>query len=226
MGWDYDGSRLHRPLGNALWVTLSDAWSDEKRRWVIGGNSHTHPGRFTVYADVDGEELSLTVSIDAVVDASTEARIWLDGYMCGYEPDPYEFAPNKPERSDEDDRLWLAYTEAFYRNGSDQMVIAPLPLVSPIALSFSDPAAWTFRYARWWVLQDGAWVVAEPQPAHITADTAADLGWSWPGSPCDLAEEHDSEVATNGLGDGVVLETFYCPRCHLIESVDESTTAD
>ena len=226
MGWEYDGSRLHRPLGDALWVTLSDAWSDvvPKRRWVIGGNSHTNRGRFTVYANVDGEEMSLTVDVSAVVDASPEARIWLDGYMCGYEPDPYDSAPNKPERSDEDHRLWLEYTEAFYRDGSDSMVIAPLPIVSPTAMSLSDPPAWTFRYARWWLLRKGAWVVADPQPAHITAEAAADLGWSWPGSTCDIAEEHDPEMyeaAEDALADGTALQTEYCSICHEISSVEE-----
>jgi hypothetical protein len=215
-------------LGDALWVTLTDAWSNAtpKRRWVIGGNSHTHPGRFTVYANVDGEAMSLTVDLNAVADASPEARIWLDGYMCGHEPDPYDFAPNKPERSDEDERLWLAFTEMFYRNGSDHMMVASLPLVSPTVLSFMDPPAWTFRCARWWVLQEGAWVAADPQPAHITAASDDGVGWSWPGSPCDLAEEHDSEMVTDDLGDGVVLQTFYCTTCHLIDSVDHSTADD
>jgi hypothetical protein len=224
MSWQYDGTRMLRPLGDALWVTLTDAWSDGARRWVIGGNSHTHPGRFTVYATVDGEDMSLTVSIDAVADASPEARIWLDGYLCGYEPDPYDFAPDPPERTDEDDRLWLEYTQLHYRQGWTPTVIPSLPIVSPTALSLADPPAWTFRYARWWVLQDGNWVVAEPQPAHITATNAEDFGWSWPGSSCDIAEEHDpelTEMVVDVLGDGTALETFYCAVCHEISSVSK-----
>jgi hypothetical protein len=223
MGWDYDGSWGHRPAVDALWVTLgeSNGSSDPERRWLITGNSHTFRGRFSVRTQIDDEWHYRTIDISDVLDVSPEARIWLDGFLNGYESELYDVAPNAPEISDEDERLWGVFTERLYRSGTSWWGTQNRPPLSPFVLGLSDPTPWCFSIGRWWVVEGSAWVVSDPQPEYITA--SSDVSDVWPGSPCETSEEGcDMEFAYDVISPDVTLETWYCTVCHNISSVEES----
>ncbi|BBH17736.1 hypothetical protein Back2_20230 [Nocardioides baekrokdamisoli] len=98
-----DAPELPEGIDPSLWIrTAGCGWAD-----YLFGNPHTFPGRMHAYCP--HQRRNFAVSMSEVLDASTEARYWIVGYLHGNEPE-------RPEGGDED-RRWLSDREAFHAGG-------------------------------------------------------------------------------------------------------------
>src|SRR3954471_12780616 len=71
-------------LDERLWIRTS-GWHG---RGFLGGSSHTFRGRMVAYCPHHGRDFS--VSKYEVTEASTEASLWIEGFLRGNEPGPPE----------------------------------------------------------------------------------------------------------------------------------------
>lgn len=186
-----------------LWVRLKPGWSPEsEQRWRIDGNAHTHRGHFHVCAI--GLDLHRSVNLGDVAEVSPEARIWLDGFLCGQEAGQFEFMGRSDELLDGmdagDEARWRAWNKRFRATG----IAAALPTLPAEAAELDgldEPQPWTYIAGRYWVWSCGRWAAAEHQPAPELDPP----GWAWPGTTCAARRHH----ALSLLGPVTV-----CDDCH------------
>jgi hypothetical protein len=106
-GFDKDES-VSRPevFDDARWVT---AFGYEGRLF-LGVNPHVHVGRIAVWSDALG--LATRISFGDVIEASVEARAWLDGYLAGSEPSPAFMFGREIHSAPDDDPRWVRWQAA------------------------------------------------------------------------------------------------------------------
>jgi hypothetical protein len=193
-----------------IWVRLKPGWtSDPNIRWRIEGNAHTHRGHFHVSAR--NGSLSRTVNAADVVDASPEARLWLDGFLRGQEATLLEFMGSSEDllaRVDDDDLArWQTWNARFRANGSAPGLNHLPPRVQALG-RIADPVPWCHVAGRYWIWQEDAWVVASPQPDA----TQAVAGWAWQDSICAARAHHS--LSDDDYGPVVV-----CEDCHEVTAI-------
>jgi hypothetical protein len=154
-------------------------WSDE-RIWVTLKPDWT-PDR----------DLKPTVHPGDIAGASPEARLWLDGFLCGQEAGLFEFLGSSVElldMADDDDDVvrWKAWNAGFRRRGWAPR-LQTMPSADPALDELPVPQPWVYVGGRFWVWQAGAWVVEDPQPAGADADSP---GWARPGGICAQRGHH------------------------------------
>jgi hypothetical protein len=149
-------------------------------RWPIEGNAHTHRGHFHVSARDGG--LSRTVNAADVVDASPEARLWLDGFLRGQEATLFEFMGSSEDlldRVDDDDLArWQTWNARFRTNGSAPGLNHLPPPVEALG-RIDNPAPWCHVAGRYWIWR-------EPEDRRISCaipTLLATTGTSTPTSP-------------------------------------------
>lgn len=194
-----------------LWVRLRPEWAqplDESTRWVICGNAHTHRGHF--YVAALGDNASRTVRLDDVIDASEEARLWLDGFLAGQEPSRYEFMgadDDLYEAADAaDDQRYEALRVHFRRTGWAPRLGQPPP-VAPAASDVGPPQPWCWTAGLFRVLASDGWRPADPQPSCESWN----VGF-WPDTICADRSFHRLSVLDEHSG------LLLCEDCHLIEA--------
>lgn len=65
---------------------LEECGNDKKLyKHYILGNAHTHVGRMQCYCTE--QNLYICASLDEMEQLSEKAKIWIDGFLCGNEPD-------------------------------------------------------------------------------------------------------------------------------------------
>jgi hypothetical protein len=188
-----------------LWVDLNRVGSDPTPRWLVAGNAHTHPGRFHV-CSVEGD-LHREASLTDVMEASPLARMWLDGFLHGQEPDFADFMGADDaliEHADDADYdRWLAHTAQFRLRGEG--VVNKMPPADAALSDLGHPAPWCFAAGQFRTWNGVEWATAEPQP-----DSNASTPAFWPGSVCARLGKH-SLVGANNFD--------YCERCHNISAL-------
>ena len=189
-----------------IWVRLRpERTPDPDLRWSIEGSAHTHRGHLHVSAR-DGSLLA-TVHPGDITDASPEAWLWIDGFLRGQEAGLFEFLGRSVDLLDNHDdgdiARWRAWNQRFRRHGWAPP-LWPVPAADPELRELSDPQPWAYSGDRFWVWQDGAWVVADPQPQDPHPDTP---GQAWPGTRCVQRGHH--LLASFGA-------ISACEDCHLI----------
>jgi len=190
-----------------VWVRLKPEWTpDSSIQWRIFGNAHTHRGHFHVCAV--GVDLHRTVNATDVADASPEAKLWLAGFLCGQEADLYEFMGSSAELFDAVDEgdltRWRDWNARFRVRGST-VPLTGLPPAAGELDALSEPQPWTHIAGRYWVCTNGAWAVAQPQPA--CPDDV--VGWAWPDSVCASRGHHSvEEIGTVTI----------CADCHHVST--------
>jgi hypothetical protein len=172
-----------------IWVTLKPDWTpDPDLKFSILGSAHTHRGHLHVSAR--GRDLNPTVHPGDIADASPEARLWLDGFLCGQEAGLLEFLGSSVElldAADDDDVVrWKAWNAGFRRRGWAPP-LETVPSADPALDELAAPQPWVYIGGRFWVWQAGAWVVEDPQPTDADADSA---GWALPGGRCAQRGHH------------------------------------
>jgi hypothetical protein len=172
-----------------VWVTLKpELTPDPDLRWSIEGSAHTHRGHLHVSAR--GGSLQATVHPGDIATASPEARLWIDGFLCGQEAGLFEFLGRSLEQydnhDDDDIARWLAWNERFRRRGWAPP-LWPMPAADPVLDDLSGPQPWAYAGGRFWVWQDSAWIVADPQPQDPAPDNP---GQAWPGTMCVQRGHH------------------------------------
>ena len=200
-----------------IWVRLKSRWTpDPNIRWRIDGNAHTHRGHFWVSA-LD-ETVTRTVNATDVVDASPEARLWLDGFLRGQEATLFEFMGSSEDllaRADAEDLArWQDWNTRFRATGSAPGLNHLPASVDALGL-IADPQPWCYVAARYWVWGDGAWVVATPQPDEVEPV----LGWAWPNTICASRGHHSLADAYGPIS--------VCEDCHEVTAIvqtDSETT--
>jgi hypothetical protein len=170
-------------------------------RWLIFGSAHTHRGHFHVCSSVGEEHRSVNAA--DVVEMSTEAAWWLDGFLQGQQADLWEFLGRDVvlfEAADADDELrWREWNDRFRRLGHGHL--STLPNRTPQLSEFEAPVPWCYVGGMYRVWRDADWRVADPQPNNPDDD-----GGFWPGSQCATLGEHDLEQIDENL--------IICQRCH------------
>ncbi|MBV9448269.1 MAG: hypothetical protein JO345_20480 [Streptosporangiaceae bacterium] len=190
-----------------IWVTLKPGWTPDPRlRWSIDGNAHTHRGHLHVSAR--RSELQMTVHAGDIADASPEARLWIDGFLCGQEAGLFEFlgcSPRLYDSHDEEDiSRWMAWNERFrHRGWAPPLHTMPRP--DPALDGVAAPQPWTYVAGRFRVWQDGAWTEADPQPEDAEQDNP---GRVWPGTICSQRGYHELAVCYGS--------TTICESCHFV----------
>ena len=96
-------AQLPEDVDARLWIRTRGC----AKRDFVWGNAHTFPGRMEAYCPHQQRDFS--VSKDEVVDASPEARLWMDGFLRGHEPEPPEDEDLLP--------VWLRSIKTFHRTG-------------------------------------------------------------------------------------------------------------
>jgi hypothetical protein len=94
---------LPEDIDARLWIQTSGCAG----RDFIWGNPHTFPGRMEAYCPHQRRDFS--VSKREVTDASPEARLWMDGFLRGHEPDAPEDEDLLP--------VWLNSIKIFHLMG-------------------------------------------------------------------------------------------------------------
>jgi len=96
-----------------LWVTRHDG-----ERGVLHGNPHTFPGRFSVLWESTGQ--THVTSLSDLADMSPQSKVWLAGFLCGNEPEPFEVLglDSDAELTDQDYELWRRQLHEFRQSGS------------------------------------------------------------------------------------------------------------
>ena len=172
-----------------IWVTLKADWTpDPDLKFSILGSAHTHRGHLHVSAR--GRDLQPTVHPGDIADASPEARLWLDGFLCGQEAGLFEFLGRSVElldmADDGDFDRSEAWNAAFRRRGWAPR-LQTMPSADPVLDELAVPQPWVYVGGRFWVWDAGTWVVEDPQPAGADADSP---GWARPGSLCAQRGHH------------------------------------
>ena len=105
-------------MRDELWVIARNG-----ERGLLVGNPHTHPGRFLVLWESTGQAYSTSMS--DLAEMSVESRAWLEGFMCGNEPDVFEALglDDEVEPSDEQYEVWRQRIAAFRESGSIRLSI-------------------------------------------------------------------------------------------------------
>lgn len=101
-----------------LWVIAHNG-----DRGVLVGNPHTHPGRFLVLWESVGK--SYATSLSDLAEMSAESRAWLDGFLCGNEPNVFEALglDDDAEPTEEQYEVWREKLDAFRDSGSMRLPI-------------------------------------------------------------------------------------------------------
>jgi hypothetical protein len=196
---------LARP-DERIWVRLQPEWTpDPDLRWSIEGSAHTHRGHLHVSAR--GRSLLATIHPGDIIEASPEAWLWIDGFLHGQEPGLFEFLGRSLDLYDNHDEgdiaRWEAWNQRFRRHGWAPP-LCQLPASDPVLNELSSPQPWAYCGGRFWVWQEGTWLVADPQPADSDPDIP---GQAWPGTRCVEHGHHLFAVA------GTVSA---CEDCHLV----------
>jgi hypothetical protein len=76
-----------------LWVVVTDV----PGRCFLGGNAHTHLGHIHAWSEDLGK--LMTIRKDDVIDASPQARIWIQGFLTGNEPSLAEWLCVTPDEA-------------------------------------------------------------------------------------------------------------------------------
>jgi hypothetical protein len=189
-----------------IWVTLKpELTPDPALRWSIEGSARTHRGHLHVSAR-DGSLLA-TVHPGDIAEASPEAWLWIDGFLRGQEAGLFEFLGRSlglyDNHDDGDSARWVAWNERFRRRGWAPP-LWPVPAADPALDELDGAQPWAYSGGRFWVWQDGAWLVADPQPPDPDPDNP---GRAWPGTSCVQRGNH--RLATLG-------ELSACEDCHWI----------
>ena len=128
--------------------------------------------------------LAATVHPGDITGASPEAWLWIDGFLRGQEAGLFEFLGRSVDLLDDHDdgdvARWQAWNEHFRRRGWAPQ-LWPVPAADPLLSELPGPRPWAYSGGRFWVWQDGAWVVADPQPPDPDPDVP---GRTWPGTVC------------------------------------------
>jgi hypothetical protein len=189
-----------------IWVRLRpERTPDPDLRWSIEGSAHTHRGHLHVSARAGS--LLATVHPGDIADASPEAWLWIDGFLRGQEAGLFEFLGRSLDLLDNHDdgdiARWLAWNQRFRRHGWAPP-LWPVPAADPVLSELSGRQPWAYSAGRFWVWEDGAWVVADPQPQDPDPDIP---GQAWPGTRCVQRGHH--LLASLGA-------ISACEDCHLI----------
>ncbi len=163
-----------------LWVTAEGY----QGRLFLVGNAHTHLGR--MYAWSDELQDGTSISKYEITDASPAARRWIEGFLSGSEPGPAEYLGIDPlaeaDLSDDDPAYgrWQAALADYHERGT----LPPLTRVPtvPFSADVSLPhVPWVYAGGQVWTWRDGAWGVADPQPAlegpHLVGSQCATRGY-------------------------------------------------
>lgn len=104
-------------------------WFHDGERGLIVGNCHTHPGRFSVLWENDGQ--THATSLYQLSAVSEPAELWIAGFLAGQEPDPEQILGEdaRDDMSREQFDLWQSVNREFQTTGK-------------------QPAAWRAQYAR------------------------------------------------------------------------------
>ena len=97
-----------------LWIKLDHCNGEH----YLIGNCHTFPGRMNAYCKK--KETTFCVSLAEISDMSEQSRYWINGFLCGNEPEPPEELENEPPENyfnSERYRNWLSQTENFRTTG-------------------------------------------------------------------------------------------------------------
>jgi hypothetical protein len=133
---------------------------DDPRRWIVvpwcgrrdylHGNPHTRRGLMAAYCPHD--ERGYSVSKADIVEMSTEAAAWVDGFLRGNEP-PDPLGENGLEAGDDHPayRAWRAGTERFHETGQ-----WPVPPETGSSAPETGSADESSRYVRFRSPDDGA----------------------------------------------------------------------
>ena len=92
-------------------------WFSDGERGVIVGNCHTHPGRFSVLWDNDGQ--THATSLYQLSRVSEPADLWIAGFLAGQEPDPQQVFEEdvSEDMSQEQFNEWQAVNREFQTTG-------------------------------------------------------------------------------------------------------------
>jgi hypothetical protein len=191
-----------------LWVRLApEVGPDPDLRWVIAGASGTHRGRFHL-CSVTGDH-HRSASLYEVVEASSDALWWLDGFLSGQQADLWEFLGADSvlfEASDAADEERLReWNRRFQERGDGPSDLDLLPARDRRLSDLAAPLAWCYVGSLYRLWRDVDWVVADPQPPSDGFQ-----GWCWPGSECETLGEHDLEAVDE--------RPSICQRCHLVST--------
>ena len=148
-------------LDERLWVKVSECDCIQ----YLTDKGLTFPGRMGVWCDLN--QKATLISKRDIVEQSSEAAIWIDGFLAGGTPSPADmFGPTMRDAESDDSRWerWRRAAAHFRREGWWQ----PKPWVEltpyPPAHS-SSVHIWTCRAGEIWVWKGSGWTLADPQPA-------------------------------------------------------------
>jgi hypothetical protein len=136
-------------------------------RCYLLGNSHTHQGRMLAWI----EHLGVVASVSKyeITDSSESARLWVEGFLHGNEPDPATFlgidevAVGLLADDDPATRRWRTALSEFHRSGT-MPALVPVPTIPFPDDAGLKPVPWTWAGGQVWNWKDRSWMVADPQP--------------------------------------------------------------
>lgn len=197
-----------------LWVRMDAAHArphPASTLWMIMGSCHTHRGHFQVVAE--GTDDWRSVNLPDIAEASDAAKIWLDGFLAGQEPNFDEFMADERLREDadtEDELRFDAYNADFRRTGVAPR-LNPLPPLTPAltaaVLGLGAPQPWCWAAGLYRVVAHSGWEPADPQPVGVSGNAGF-----WPGTSCAGRRFHKYDERA-GL--------YLCVDCHLVDDVME-----
>lgn len=161
---------LHPDFDPERWVIAAGY----EGRLYLGYNPHTFVGRIGAWAPSLGH--GTRISADDIVDASSTARAWLDGYLAGSEPGAeFMFGAEIHDLPDDHPR-WQRWRDAVGRyratgNWSGGFWTDLTPILGDVLLP-----AWTRRGDEIWAWDGQEWVASEPgegDPGRVCAERNA-----------------------------------------------------
>ncbi len=95
-------------------------------------NPHTFPGRMGAYCEA--HDRTVAVSWSEIERCSSEAELWIRGFLCGNEPQP-PLDPEGYEINDLDDPRWHSWREAIaqFQSSGEWPREAPTGPAGPLA---------------------------------------------------------------------------------------------
>lgn len=187
---------LHLDFDPERWVTAAGY----EGRLYLGYNPHTHAGRIGAWVPSLGH--ATRISTDDIVEASSTAQAWLDGYLAGSEPSAgFMFGSEIYDLPDDHPR-WQRWriAVASYRstgNWTGGHWTELTPIVGDVLLP-----AWTRRGDEIWTWDGQKWEAPKRGDGEIDGD---------PGHVCEKLNAHSMAVIDE--------RHLQCEECGLTDEV-------
>jgi hypothetical protein len=171
---------LHPDFDEKRWIVARG----HTGRSLLGYNPHTHADSIGAW-NVQGQ-YGFSLGLGQVVEASEQARTWLDGYLAGKEPELRDYLglrddEHGPDEVESNVERWRTFASRFRREGHDPS-LNRRP-IHPV-VGWSGPRPWMLVGEQPWIWEDGSW--------HLAASGADAVdGWWIESDNCAERAHHE-----------------------------------